>query len=81
MFAISGDCPWLAENPTNGTIPAGSYQDVWIWVDATVLAPGTYEGNLVLNSNDPVESSLSILNPTFGIPKGQHQREVYLSLS
>ncbi|MFQ5636743.1 MAG: S8 family serine peptidase [bacterium] len=60
LFRLNGsvggaDCPWLSENPTSGSIPALSSQNVDIMVDATGLAPGVYDCNLLVNSNDPDE--------------------------
>jgi len=54
------DCTWLSENPTNGTISAGSNQNVDIMVDATGLAAGTYNCNLLVNSNDPVDPTVTV---------------------
>ncbi|RMI01055.1 MAG: DUF4394 domain-containing protein, partial [Calditrichaeota bacterium] len=45
------DCPWLSENPVNGTVPPGGNQNVNITVDATGLTPGTYNCNLLIHSN------------------------------
>jgi|GEM_PF-1105960 len=44
---------WLAADPVSGTVPAGSNMNVEVTFDATGLAVGTYNGMLLVNSNDP----------------------------
>ncbi|MFV2014189.1 MAG: WD40/YVTN/BNR-like repeat-containing protein, partial [Candidatus Heimdallarchaeota archaeon] len=66
---IVTDIPWLSELPISGNIPAGSSQDVDIMVDATGLAASTYNGKLLINSNDPDEPTVTVpvtLNVTPG---------------
>lgn len=48
-----GDIPWLSAGPTAGTVPRAECQDVVVVFDATDLTPGSYEGDLLLVSNDP----------------------------
>ena len=80
------DCTWLAENPVSGLIPAGGNQVVDVNVDATGLAPGTYNCDLIISSNDPnnpaviVPVTLNVIPPpdinatptilTFVVPEG-----------
>ncbi len=56
----TADVPWITENPLNGTIPAGSSQNVDVTVDATGLTGGTYNCNLVITSNDPDENPVVV---------------------
>jgi len=51
--AVPGDVPWLGETPTEGSIAAGSSQDVSVEVDATGLADGYYAALLCIATNDP----------------------------
>lgn len=73
FLAIPGgaavDCPWLSVSPTSGTVPAGSTDPVTVTVDATGLAPGIYDCNLKVHSNDPVTPNVIVpvtLNVTGG---------------
>ncbi len=49
---VVGDCPWLTVAPTSGTTPAGGSTPVTLNVDATGLAPGTYNCDIQLTTND-----------------------------
>ncbi len=60
LFTRLGECPWLSENPTSGTVPPQSSQVIDITADATGLTPGTYNCDLILTSNDPDQGSLTI---------------------
>ncbi|MCK6561954.1 S8 family serine peptidase [bacterium] len=57
--AASG-CPWLSESLTSGSIPAGGSQEVTVSVSAGTLLPGTYNCNLVIDSNDPDEPQVTV---------------------
>ena len=47
-------CPWLSLSPGAGSIPPGGPPvDVDVMFDATGLAPGTYNCEIIVNSNDP----------------------------
>lgn len=60
-YGVPGDgCPWLSENPLNGTIPGGGSQQVTISVDATGLTPGVYFCSLLISSNDPDENPVTV---------------------
>ena len=54
------DVPWLSEDPVDGTVPAGSCQDVTVTFDSTGLAAGDYYANLVIDSNDPDEPQVVV---------------------
>jgi uncharacterized repeat protein (TIGR02543 family) len=45
---------WLSVNPASGTTLPGESDDIVVTFDATGLAPGEYEGNLCVFSNDPL---------------------------
>ncbi len=60
IWAGASDVPWISENPTSGTILAGSNQNIDVTVDASGMALGTYHCSLVINSNDPDEPSVTI---------------------
>ncbi|MDD1748371.1 MAG: C25 family cysteine peptidase, partial [Methanothrix sp.] len=44
---------WLSVNPTSGTVAPGQVRNLTASFDATGLAGGSYEGNLVVLSDDP----------------------------
>jgi subtilisin-like proprotein convertase family protein len=54
------DLPWLSEAPTNGTTAPGGDTSVTVSFDSTGLAPGTYTGNLCIESNDPDEPTVLV---------------------
>jgi uncharacterized repeat protein (TIGR01451 family) len=45
--------PWLSEDPTSGTVNPFACTFVDVSFDSTGLTPGTYNGELDVNSNDP----------------------------
>jgi|GEM_PF-1331178 len=54
---------WLTVNGTNstsGTIQPGNNQQVTVGFDAGALAPGTYNANIKITSNDPVEPQVMV---------------------
>jgi C1A family cysteine protease/archaellum component FlaF (FlaF/FlaG flagellin family) len=50
-----GDCPWLTESPTSGTVSPGASQNITVTIDTTGLAAGNYTAQIVIASNDPDE--------------------------
>jgi len=54
------DIPWLSESPITGTVWMGECQDITVTFDSTGLAWGDYFGNLVLASNDPDTSAITL---------------------
>jgi len=55
------DIPWLAETPTVGTVPPGDDLGIDLTFDASgVGGPGTYRGNLHVQSNDPLLPDLPV---------------------
>ncbi|NIW46838.1 MAG: choice-of-anchor D domain-containing protein, partial [candidate division Zixibacteria bacterium] len=57
---IAADTPWLSENPTNGTVPAGGTLDVQVIADAAGLSSGDYHARIIVASNDPQNSELEV---------------------
>ena len=56
----TGGCSWLSEDPISGTVPAGSSDLAVVTVDASGLARGSYNGNLMIYSDDPDEDPVII---------------------
>jgi subtilisin family serine protease len=48
------DIPWLGVSPAAGSTAPGGSSDVTVSFDSTGLAPGEYEAQLCVDSNDPV---------------------------
>lgn len=64
-FALDGaiECgaSWLSIDPTTGSVaPGGAPQSVAVNIDASSLAPGEYQGNVCLDTNDPNAGSLAV---------------------
>lgn len=57
---LSEDVPWLSVDPTSGSVPTGGSTSVAVSFDATGLQPGIHDTNVYINSNDPVQSLLTI---------------------
>jgi hypothetical protein len=51
---------WVTANPMEGTIEAGSSQDITFNFDASGLGIGTYEANYTIFSNDPDNGELIV---------------------
>jgi Kelch motif len=66
--------PWLDENPSQFSVPAGGTVNVTVTLSATtadqVTQPGTYGASLVVNSNTP--QTINPINVTMSVtpPKG-----------
>jgi len=61
LYQIDDGTPeWLSINPRMGTIQADSTIDIGITFDATDLNAGDYYADIVINSNDPDESEVTI---------------------
>ncbi|MEM8600419.1 MAG: S8 family serine peptidase, partial [Bacteroidota bacterium] len=56
----TGGTTWLSVAPPSGTVQASGSASITVTFDATNLAEGSYTGSLVIASNDPDESSLTI---------------------
>ncbi len=53
-------CAWLTLTPLSGTTGSGGSQDVDVCVDASGLATGGYNCDVVVTSNDPDEPTLVV---------------------
>ena len=51
---------WLTVTPTSGRIAAGGSLPIQVTFNALGLTGGTYSGSIVVNSNDPDESTVSL---------------------
>ncbi len=51
---------WINENPGSGTIISGNDANVQITIDATGLAPGYHNGEVLINSNVPANPQISV---------------------
>ncbi len=52
--------PWLALEPVSGEIPSQGFADLSVTFSAAGLDPGVHAGRILLHSNDPDESTLSV---------------------
>ena len=52
--------PWLFETPTSGSVEPGGEQIVTLTLNAAGLDVRTYTANLIITSNDPDESPLTV---------------------
>jgi hypothetical protein len=50
--------PWVFTSPTGGTTSPGGYSTISLTFDSSGLAPGSYSGELCIESNDPDEGAL-----------------------
>jgi hypothetical protein len=65
------DIPWLSEAPLIGTIPAGGFVTITVTFDATGMAVGTYEGDLVISNNPNAKITIPVtmtVNYGFWLP-------------
>ncbi len=51
---------WISVTPESGSVPAGQSAVVDVTLDATDLAAGMYNANLVVASNDPVNPEVTV---------------------
>ena len=58
--ANPADVPWLAANPTGGSVAGGDSQDSSITVDASGLTPGTYSAHICVSTNDPANALVDV---------------------
>jgi hypothetical protein len=56
----AGDVPWLAFDSTAGTTVGGSTSTVTLTLDAAGLAPGTYQANVCVYTNDANHSIAAV---------------------
>ncbi|MFQ5770305.1 MAG: choice-of-anchor D domain-containing protein, partial [bacterium] len=51
---------WLLAKPVSGTVPANSSLDIEVNFDAAGLAGGEYNANILIKSNDPVNTEIRV---------------------
>jgi len=54
------DCPWLSESPDGGTMMPAEEEHVVVTVDASGLAAGNREASILICSNDPTSSTVTL---------------------
>jgi len=62
---------WLSVNPNAGTIVSNDFDEIDVFFDATRLEEGSYYGNIIVNSNDPVNPEIVIpvsIDVVIGLP-------------
>jgi uncharacterized repeat protein (TIGR01451 family) len=57
---VESDIPWLSEDPTSGTVLPGECTTVDVTFSSAGLTPGDYFGDLLVNSNDPDEPTVTV---------------------
>jgi hypothetical protein len=60
QLGIGGDATWLSVDPASGEVPTNGSTPVQVTFDATNVQPGVHETTLFVNSNDPVQPSVSV---------------------
>ena len=51
---------WLTVAPLNGTVPAGTFTELDITINTTVLIGGDYAGSVNLSTNDPANGVIQV---------------------
>jgi hypothetical protein len=54
------DAPWMSVDPVSGATVPGASQPVTVTFGGPGIAPGTYEGELVVRGNDPRTPQISV---------------------
>lgn len=57
-FEPFSDVPWFNVTPATGSVAVGESQPLTVSVDTTGLAPGTYQAEVVVRTNDPLNRVL-----------------------
>jgi subtilisin family serine protease len=52
--------PWLEIDPEEGIVGPGDTNDISVTFDAMALAPGVYEAEIIVTSDDPVRPTITI---------------------
>lgn len=60
LFVTGGPAGWLDETPAVAAIAPNSSQDIVVTFDSNGLQPGEYLGEIILHSNDPEHTWLSV---------------------
>jgi len=62
-FRLEGsqnNIPWLSEQPSSGSLEPGDCQEIQVTFDSHGMSPGSYQGKLVLRSNDPLQAEIEV---------------------
>ncbi len=59
-FALTASPTGIAVDPTSGSVASGHIADIQVTIDATGLAPGSYQGNIHIVSNDTTQPALDV---------------------
>lgn len=59
-FALTASPSSIGVDPTTGTVPSGQSAVIQVTIDATALAPGSYQGNIHIVSNDSNQAALDV---------------------
>jgi subtilisin family serine protease len=54
------DCSWLSEAPISGLVAAGGSDPITVTIDTTGLSEGTYNAEIIIESNDPDEATVTV---------------------
>jgi hypothetical protein len=71
VFGWLAAAAWLWVDPPSGTLPGSTSADVMVTFDATGLAGGAYEADIVVASNDPITPEVIVsttLHVTGAVP-------------
>jgi len=60
IWELSDGAPWMSQDPTSGTVPAGGLTEVTVTFDSVGLTPAIYTGSLEVISDDPDEPSIDL---------------------
>ncbi|MEK6155319.1 choice-of-anchor D domain-containing protein [Flavobacteriaceae bacterium 3-367] len=58
--ALSGEEPYITLEPAAGTVAPGSSVDVQVTFDGATLPNGTFNADILINSNDPVTPTTAV---------------------
>ncbi len=59
-YGLHDNQTWISVTPDTGNVPAAARDTIVVLFDATSLAPGTYPGQITLNSNDTDQPLISL---------------------
>jgi hypothetical protein len=73
---LTGDpmIQWLSASPSSGTVAVGAATDVDVNFDASALAVGSYNADLIVNNNDP-ENPQIIIGVTLDVLVGINEND------
>jgi len=61
IYYVYSDIQWITVTPDTGRVSPGENQEINVMVDATDLESGTYNCNLIINSNSPYADSIIVV--------------------